>query len=71
MNEKFHQFSCSYRIDGGEWVFTITATDHVDAQRRIAAIGMTAKVEGKILAQGQIAPSFVGRAVTWIKGFLS
>lgn len=68
LSEQFHKFACSYRMDGGEWGFVIMARDYADAQRRIAAIGMTAKVDGQVFAEGQIAPAFVGRFAAWLKG---
>lgn len=70
MGDEFQKFACSYRMDGGEWVFTVTARDHADARRRVAAIGMTGKVDGQIFAEGQVAPALLGRVVAWIKGWL-
>lgn len=68
MEDTFKKFACSYRMDGGEWVFTVMARDRADALRRIAAISMTAQVDGQIFAEGQIAPSFIGRFIAWVKG---
>jgi hypothetical protein len=36
-------------MDGSEWSFDIVAEDFDDAKRRMAAIGMTGKVDGEIV----------------------
>jgi len=68
MTEHYPRFLFSYRMDGSEWSFDLPARDFDDAQRRIAAIAMTGKVDGQLV--GKPIPAWRGwwvPALVWLK----
>lgn len=56
------EFTCYYPFKGGQWGFTIWATDHAEAQERLKAMAW-AKVDGEIMAK-----SFAGQTMAIEKG---
>jgi hypothetical protein len=67
MNEKYPNFLFSYRMDGSQWSFSLPAKDFDDAQRRLAAIAMTGKVDGECFAQIPAYRGFWVPAWVWLK----
>lgn len=67
MSEKFPTFLMSYRMDGSEWSFDIPAKDYADAQRRLAAIAMTGKVDGELKGSYPVALGWWVPAYCWLK----
>ena len=47
MTDQWPIFIFSYRMDGSEWEFSLPAKDFDDAQRRLAAIAMTGRLDGQ------------------------
>lgn len=48
MTEEWPSFAFSYELDGSEWEFQLPAKDFDDAERRLAAIIESGKVDGKV-----------------------
>lgn len=44
-------YTCSYQFGGRRHVIHIRAQDWTDASRRLRAIGMTAQVDGELIAE--------------------
>lgn len=60
-------FTCSYRMDGSEWSFDICAEDYDDADRRMAAIAMTGKVDGQLVNRVPAYRGWYIPAWVWLK----
>ena len=48
MTEKWPNFAFSYELDGSEWEFQLPAKVFDDAERRLAAIIESGKVDGEV-----------------------
>ena len=60
-------FECSYQMDGSKWGFEICAENHEDAQRRIAAIAMTGKIDGQLVVSAPAYRGWYFPAWVWLK----
>lgn len=49
--EKWFKFSVAFDDGGSEFTFTIWATSHEEAARRVQCIRETARVEGQVFAE--------------------
>ena len=57
---KWPEWVCTYQYNGNSWGFSIMAPDEAEASRRLRAIGMTATVDGQIVAR---IPAYPGAGV--------
>jgi len=44
-------FTCSYPFSGGRHVVHVDAADETECSRRLRAIGMSAQVDGELIAE--------------------
>jgi hypothetical protein len=68
-NRETIPYVCTYRYDGRDHGVTVFARDEADASRRLRAIGMTARIEGELVAEIGLpsAGSLLGRIVGWFR----
>lgn len=64
-------YTCSYPFNDGQHVVLIEAADEAEASRRLRAIGMTAQIDGELVAEIPLrAPRWFGLAtlLSWLWG---
>lgn len=62
-------YTCAYKFNGKHYVVHIEAEDFADASRRLRAIGMTAQVDGELIAEGNLYPlNWINKLVRIILG---
>ncbi len=44
-------FTCSYQFEGRQYVVHVDAFSEAEASRRLRAIGMTAQIDGELVAE--------------------
>lgn len=60
-------YTCSYRCDGRQHVVHVDAANEAEASRKLRAIGMTAQIDGELVAEVHVHGWF-GRLTHWIGG---
>lgn len=49
-------YTCSYKFDGKPYVIHIIAKNYEEASNRLRSIGMTAQVDGELIAEIEASP---------------
>lgn len=61
-------YTCSYAFDGRRHVVHVMARDEAEASRRLRAIGMTAQIDGELVAEiGLPASGMIERIAGWFR----